>query len=56
HFFALLSDAWRAKFPDAPEFPNWADLLMRDVPIFDLDYEAILPAMYVLSVSAEGDY
>ncbi|CAI7853873.1 unnamed protein product [Closterium sp. NIES-54] len=28
---------------------------MRDVPIFDLDYEAILAAMYVLSVSAEGD-
>ncbi|CAI7753034.1 unnamed protein product, partial [Closterium sp. NIES-53] len=48
-------DAWRAKFPDAPEFPNWADLLRRDVPIFDLDYEAILAAMYVLSVSAEGD-
>ncbi|CAI7778739.1 unnamed protein product [Closterium sp. NIES-54] len=32
------------------------DLLRRDVPIFDLDYEAILAAMYVLSVSAEGDY
>ncbi|CAI7923649.1 unnamed protein product, partial [Closterium sp. NIES-53] len=48
-------DAWRAKFPDAPEFPNWADLLRRDVPIFDLDYEAILAAMYALSVSAEGD-
>ncbi|CAI7792678.1 unnamed protein product, partial [Closterium sp. NIES-54] len=31
------------------------DLLRRDVPIFDLDYEAILAAMYVLSVSAEGD-
>ncbi|CAI7785791.1 unnamed protein product [Closterium sp. NIES-54] len=55
HCFAQLSDAWRAKFPDAPEFPNWADLLRRDVPIFDLDYEAILAAMYVLSVSAEGD-
>ncbi|CAI7893102.1 unnamed protein product [Closterium sp. NIES-53] len=47
--------AWRAKFPDAPEFPNWADLLRRDVPIFDLDYEAILAAMYALSVSAEVD-
>ncbi|CAI7912865.1 unnamed protein product [Closterium sp. NIES-54] len=53
--FARLSDAWRTKFPDAPEFPNRADLLRRDVPIFDLDYEAILAAMYVLSVSAEGD-
>ncbi|CAI7909566.1 unnamed protein product, partial [Closterium sp. NIES-54] len=53
--FARLSDAWRAKFPDAPEFPNWPDLLRRDVPIFDLDYEAILAAMYALSVSAEGE-
>ncbi|CAI7887544.1 unnamed protein product [Closterium sp. NIES-54] len=47
-------DAWRAKFPDASEFPNWADLLRRDVPIFDLDYEAILAATYALTVSAEG--
>ncbi|CAI7842576.1 unnamed protein product, partial [Closterium sp. NIES-54] len=31
------------------------DLLRRDVPIFDLDYEAILATMYVFSVSAEGD-
>ncbi|CAI7903716.1 unnamed protein product [Closterium sp. NIES-54] len=45
----------RATFPDATEFPNWADLLRRDVPIYDLDYEAILAAMYALSVSAEGD-
>ncbi|CAI7816828.1 unnamed protein product, partial [Closterium sp. NIES-53] len=48
-------NAGHAKFPDATEFPNWADLLRRDVPIFDLDYEAILAAMYALSVSAEGD-
>ncbi|CAI7840755.1 unnamed protein product, partial [Closterium sp. NIES-54] len=27
---ARLSNAWRAKFPDATEFPNWADLLRRD--------------------------
>ncbi|CAI7913127.1 unnamed protein product, partial [Closterium sp. NIES-53] len=53
--FARLSDAWRARFPNATEFPNWADLLRHDVPIFDLDYEAILAAMYALSVSAEGD-
>ncbi|CAI7837957.1 unnamed protein product, partial [Closterium sp. NIES-53] len=44
-----------AQFPVATEFPNWADLLRRDVPIFDLDYEAILAAMYALSVCAEGD-
>ncbi|CAI7781660.1 unnamed protein product, partial [Closterium sp. NIES-53] len=48
-------DAWCAKYPDATEFPNWAELLRRDVPIFDLDYDAILAAMYALTVSAEGD-
>ncbi|CAI7773330.1 unnamed protein product [Closterium sp. NIES-53] len=48
-------NAWCAKFPDALEFPNWADLLRRDVPIFDLDYDTNLAAMYALSVSAEGD-
>ncbi|CAI7879981.1 unnamed protein product [Closterium sp. NIES-54] len=53
--FARLSDAWRAKFPNAAEFPNWADLLRRVVPIFDLDYDVILAAMYALTVSAEGD-
>ncbi|CAI7810464.1 unnamed protein product, partial [Closterium sp. NIES-54] len=31
-------------------------LLRHDVPIFDLDYEAILATMYALTVSAEGDY
>ncbi|CAI7867454.1 unnamed protein product [Closterium sp. NIES-53] len=51
----LDCDAWRVKFPDATEFPNWADLLRRDVPIYDLDYDAILAAMYALTVSAKGD-
>ncbi|CAI7810474.1 unnamed protein product [Closterium sp. NIES-54] len=31
------------------------EMLRRDVPIFDLDYEAILAAMYALTISAEGD-
>ncbi|CAI5473554.1 unnamed protein product [Closterium sp. Yama58-4] len=31
------------------------NLLRRGVPIFDLDYDAILAAMYALTVSAEGD-
>ncbi|CAI7858615.1 unnamed protein product [Closterium sp. NIES-53] len=29
---------------------------MQNVPIFDLDFDAILAAMYALSDSAEGDY
>ncbi|CAI7803991.1 unnamed protein product [Closterium sp. NIES-53] len=38
------------------ERPRWADLLRSGVAIFDLDFDAILTAMYALSVSAEGDY
>ncbi|CAI5470992.1 unnamed protein product [Closterium sp. Yama58-4] len=53
--FSRLSDAWRAQFSDCTEMPNWAELLKRGVDIFDLDYDAILAAMYALTVSAEGD-
>ncbi|CAI5995340.1 unnamed protein product [Closterium sp. NIES-64] len=42
-------------FPDATELPRWADLLKSGVAIFDLDYDAILAAMYVVTISAEGD-
>ncbi|CAI7813751.1 unnamed protein product, partial [Closterium sp. NIES-54] len=42
-------------FPDATEIPRWGDLLKSGVPIFDLDYDAILAAMYAVSRSAEGD-
>ncbi|CAI7928113.1 unnamed protein product, partial [Closterium sp. NIES-54] len=42
-------------FPDAVELPRWHDLLLQDVPIFDLDFDAILVAMYALTDSAEGD-
>ncbi|CAI7882044.1 unnamed protein product [Closterium sp. NIES-53] len=51
-----LNDAWRAEFGDEVECPRWADLLRSGVAIFDLDFDAILSAMYALSVSAEGDY
>ncbi|CAI7807503.1 unnamed protein product, partial [Closterium sp. NIES-53] len=46
----------RAKFGDKVERPHWAELLRSGVAIFDLDYDAILSAMYALSASAEGDY
>ncbi|CAI7818566.1 unnamed protein product, partial [Closterium sp. NIES-54] len=42
-------------FPDATEIPRWGDLLKSGVAIFDLDYDAILAAMYAVSISAEGD-
>ncbi|CAI7742681.1 unnamed protein product [Closterium sp. NIES-54] len=55
HCFSRLDVAWRAEFGDEAERPYWAELLRSGVAIFDLDYDAILAAMYALSVSAEGD-
>ncbi|CAI7872939.1 unnamed protein product [Closterium sp. NIES-54] len=54
--FGRLTVAWRAQFCDAVELPRWGDLLRQNVAIFDLDFDAILAAMYALSDSAEGDY
>ncbi|CAI7748164.1 unnamed protein product, partial [Closterium sp. NIES-54] len=42
-------------FSDAVEFPRLHDLLRKNVAIFDLDFDAILAAMYALPDSAEGD-
>ncbi|CAI7740539.1 unnamed protein product [Closterium sp. NIES-54] len=53
--FSRLDDAWRAEFGDEVDLPRWADLLKSRIAIFDLDFDAILSAMYALSVSAEGD-
>ncbi|CAI7887358.1 unnamed protein product [Closterium sp. NIES-54] len=53
--FGRLIDAWRTQFPDATEIPRWGDLLRSGVAIFDLDFDAILAAMYDVSISAEGD-
>ncbi|CAI7810370.1 unnamed protein product [Closterium sp. NIES-54] len=53
--FSRLDNAWRAKFGDEVERPRWADLLRSGVAIFDLDFDAILSAIYALFVSAEGD-
>ncbi|CAI7904201.1 unnamed protein product [Closterium sp. NIES-53] len=35
--FGRLTDAWRTQFPDAVDLPHWHDLLLQNVPIFDLD-------------------
>ncbi|CAI7804961.1 unnamed protein product [Closterium sp. NIES-54] len=53
--FARLDDAWRAEFGDDVERPRCAELLRSGVAIFDLDYDAIISAMYALPFSAEGD-
>ncbi|CAI7868780.1 unnamed protein product [Closterium sp. NIES-54] len=42
-------------FPDAVELPCWVDLLKQNVDMFDLDFDAILAAMYAVTDSAEGD-
>ncbi|CAI7834339.1 unnamed protein product [Closterium sp. NIES-53] len=49
------NDAWRAEFGDDVKRPRWAELLRSGVAILDLDFDAILAAMYALSVSAEGE-
>ncbi|CAI5998842.1 unnamed protein product [Closterium sp. NIES-65] len=53
--FARLTDAWRQKFPEASEIPRWGELSSAGVAIFDLDFDAILAAMYAVTVSDEGD-
>ncbi|CAI7911817.1 unnamed protein product [Closterium sp. NIES-54] len=53
--FSRLDDDWRAEFGDEAERPRWVELLRSRVAIFDLDYDAILAAMYALFVSTEGD-
>ncbi|CAI7881060.1 unnamed protein product [Closterium sp. NIES-54] len=53
--FGRLIDAWRTQFPDAVELPRWHDLLLQNVPIFDLDFDAILAAMYALADISESD-
>ncbi|CAI7839049.1 unnamed protein product [Closterium sp. NIES-54] len=53
--FDRLTDAWRTHFPDAVDLPHWHDFLLQNVPIFDLDIDAILAAMYALADITEGD-
>ncbi|CAI7778642.1 unnamed protein product [Closterium sp. NIES-53] len=53
--FGRLTYAWRTQFPDFVELPRWHDLLLQNVPIFDLDFDAILAAMYALTDITEGD-
>ncbi|CAI7793877.1 unnamed protein product, partial [Closterium sp. NIES-54] len=54
--FGRLTDAWRTQFPDFAELHRWHDLLLQNVPIFDLDFDAIFAAMYALADITEGDY
>ncbi|CAI7738969.1 unnamed protein product [Closterium sp. NIES-54] len=53
--FSRLDDSWHVEFGDDVELLRRADLLRSRTAIFDLDFDAILFAMYDLSVSAESD-
>ncbi|CAI7914867.1 unnamed protein product [Closterium sp. NIES-54] len=53
--FGRLTDAWRRQFPEATEIPRWGELSRAGVAIYDLDFDAILSAMYAVSISDEGD-
>ncbi|CAI5954416.1 unnamed protein product [Closterium sp. NIES-64] len=53
--FGRLTDAWRQQFPGASEIPRWDELLRAGVAIFDLDFDAILAAMYVVDYSEENE-
>ncbi|CAI7886892.1 unnamed protein product, partial [Closterium sp. NIES-53] len=53
--FSRLDDAWRVEFGDEAERLRWLEQLRYGVDIFAIDYDAILAAMYALTVSAEGD-
>ncbi|CAI7856400.1 unnamed protein product [Closterium sp. NIES-53] len=54
-YFSRLGVAWRAEFGDDIERPHWTNLLRSGVTIFDLDYDAIIYAVYASSFTAEGD-
>ncbi|CAI5957436.1 unnamed protein product, partial [Closterium sp. NIES-64] len=43
------------QFPEAMEIPRWGELSRAGVAIFDLDFDAILAAMYAVTMSDEGD-
>ncbi|CAI7818027.1 unnamed protein product [Closterium sp. NIES-54] len=43
------------RFPEATEIPRWGELSREGVAIYDLDFDAILSAMYAVSISDEGD-
>ncbi|CAI7771348.1 unnamed protein product, partial [Closterium sp. NIES-54] len=53
--YVLRTGTRSGEFPDAVEHPRWHDLLLQNVPIFDLDFDAILAAMYALADITERD-
>ncbi|CAI7879084.1 unnamed protein product [Closterium sp. NIES-54] len=54
HCFGRLTDAWCHQIPDATEIPRWGELSRAGGAIFDLDYDAILAAIYAVLAAALG--
>ncbi|CAI6010701.1 unnamed protein product [Closterium sp. NIES-65] len=53
--FGRLTDTWRHQFPEATKIPRWGELSRAGVAVFDLDFDAILAAIYAVTISDEGD-
>ncbi|CAI7868089.1 unnamed protein product, partial [Closterium sp. NIES-54] len=53
--YVLRTGSHSGEFPGAVELPRWHDLLMQNVPIFDLDFDAIFAAISALADITEGD-
>ncbi|CAI7808376.1 unnamed protein product [Closterium sp. NIES-54] len=53
--YVLRTGTRSGEFPDAVDLPHWHDLLLQNVPIFDLDFDAILAPMYAHADIIEGD-
>ncbi|CAI7781618.1 unnamed protein product, partial [Closterium sp. NIES-54] len=53
--YVLRTGTRNGEFPDAVELPRLHDLLLQNVPIFDLGFDAILAAMYAFADVTEGD-
>ncbi|CAI5943586.1 unnamed protein product [Closterium sp. NIES-64] len=54
--FGRLTDAWRHQFPEVTEIPRRGEVSRAGIAIFDLEFDAILAAMYAVTISDEGDY
>ncbi|CAI7766927.1 unnamed protein product, partial [Closterium sp. NIES-54] len=53
--FSRLDDTWRDEFGDDVELLRWADLLKSRIANFDLEFDAIISAMYAfVCASASG--
>ncbi|CAI7772774.1 unnamed protein product [Closterium sp. NIES-54] len=53
--YVLCTGTHSGEFPNAVDLPHSHDLLMQNVPIFDLEFDAILAAMYAHADIIEGD-